>query len=75
MHLHFTILKRFSLSNVQYSAQKAQNSKPVTDLKETNPTLYLFINRTICKNFNTFSGYYFFLGINKHIYCPVNFGI
>lgn len=33
MHLRFTTLKRFSLSNVQYLPQKSQNSKTATDLK------------------------------------------
>lgn len=33
LHLYFSTLKRFSLSNVQYPPQKAQNSKPKTDLK------------------------------------------
>lgn len=32
LHLRFRTLKRFTTSNVQYPAQKAQKFKPATDL-------------------------------------------
>lgn len=34
LHSRFMTLKRFSLSNAQYPAQRAQNFKPTTDLNQ-----------------------------------------
>lgn len=42
MHLRYMTLKRFSLSNAQYHAQKMQAFKPATDLNDHRTLLCIY---------------------------------